>query len=422
MRNKKPHSANWKYDSFLAAWILYAGYYACRRDIGTQADGGFSHIALELACFGMTYAIGQFVGGALADDGSATRTALGGALISALCSALQGWVSPEVGLVLQLGNGLGQGLGWPALLKLIGQRFDCGERDKVLGWWSTSYILGGFLATVLVQWLSARSTDLGIDPFHMIHLVPSAVLLSAASFFAWKTRQLPQESLAPDVPALPKPSGFERWKRILRNRSMRYAAGMYFFLKMTRYTLLFWLPHYLISSVGYSAYTASRTASYFEICGILGPVVAGYATSYAFGRNRMRLGAAMVYALAFICLVHPLLAASGFWGMVLSISLLGILIHGADMLVSGMAVLDTVPEEQHGRAVGFVNGIGSIGQALSPLLATLFVAHFGWNKLFDLFVFFTLISGAICMIGSRFAVLNPGTLNRSGLELSQHPL
>src|ERR1700743_1559821 len=369
MRYKGLHAANWKYDSFLAAWVLYAGYYACRRDIGTQADGGFSHVALELACFGMTYAIGQFVGGALADDGSATRTALSGALISAFCSVLQGWVSPEIGLVLQLGNGLGQGLGWPALLKLIGYRFNSGERDKVLGWWSTSYILGGFLATVLVQWLSARSTDLGIDPYHMIHLVPSAVLLSAATFFAWKTRQLPQKALAPNAATLPKLSGFERWKRILRNRSMRYAAGMYFFLKMTRYTLLFWLPHYLISSVGYSAYTASRTASYFEICGILGPVAAGYATSYAFGRNRMRLGAAMVYALAFICLVHPLLAASGFWGMVLSISLLGILIHGADMLVSGMAVLDTVPEEQHGRAVGFVNGIGSIGQRLPLLLA-----------------------------------------------------
>jgi sugar phosphate permease len=422
VKSKELCPANWKYDSFLAAWILYAGYYACRRDIGTSTGGGFSHVALELAFFGITYAIGQFVGGAFADDASASRTALSGALISVICSLLQGWVSPQAGLALQLGNGLGQGLGWPSLLKLIGQRFDSDERDKVLGWWSTSYILGGFLATVLVQWLSARSTDLGMDPFHMIHIVPSAVLLLAAAFFAWKTRRLPQPAFAQDATALPKSSGFERWKRILRNRSIRYAAGMYFFLKMTRYTLLFWLPHYLISSVGYSTYTASRAASYFEICGILGPIAVGYATSYTFGRNRMRLGAAMVYALAFMCLVHPLLAASGFWGMVLSISMLGVLIHGADMLVSGMAVLDTVPEEQHGRAVGFVNGIGSIGQTLSPLLATLFVAHFGWNKLFDLFVFFTLISGAICTIGSRFAVLNPGALNRSGFELSEHPL
>jgi sugar phosphate permease len=422
MKSKPARITNWKYDSFLAAWILYAGYYACRRDIGTSSDGGSSHVALELAFFGITYAIGQFVGGALADDASATRTALSGALISVVCSLLQGWVSPSVGLALQLGNGLGQGLGWPALLKLIGHSFDSDERDKVLGWWSTSYILGGFLATVLVQWLAARSTELGVDPFHMIHLVPPAVLLLAAIFFAYKTRRLPHAPAAHHETGLPKPSGFERWKCILRNRGMRYAAGMYFFLKMTRYTLLFWLPHYLISSVGYTTYTATRASSYFEICGIIGPIVVGYATAYSFGRNRMRLGATMVYALAFMCLLHPLLAASGFWGMVLSISLLGILIHGADMLVSGMAVLDTMPREQHGRAVGFVNGIGSIGQALSPLLATLFVAHFGWNKLFDLFVFFTLISGAICTVGSRFATLNPDALNRSGLELSEHAL
>jgi sugar phosphate permease len=212
------------------------------------------------------------------------------------------------------------------------------------------------------------------------------------------------------------PPGSQRWKSILRVREMRYAAGMYFFLKMTRYTLLFWLPHYLISSVGYSIYTATRTASYFEICGMLGPIAVGYATAYSFGSNRMRLGAGMVYALAFMCLVHPLLAAAGFWGMILSISLLGILIHGADMLVSGMAVLDAMPAEQHGRAVGLVNGVGSIGQALSPLLATLFVAHFGWNKLFDLFVLFALISGAICTLGSRFDPSKPGALGVQGLS------
>lgn len=416
MKSQELRPENWKYDSFLAAWVLYAGYYACRRDIGTPADGGFSHLALELACFGATYAIGQFIGGALADDKSASWTALSGALISAVCSLLQGWVSPSMGLVLQLGNGLGQGLGWPSLLKLIGQRFESDERDRVLGWWSTSYILGGFLASVLVQWLSARSTDLGIDPFHIVHLVPPALLLLAAVVFTYKVRRLPRVPSAHDATGAPGPSGFERWKSILRNRGMRYAAGMYFFLKMTRYTLLFWLPHYLISSVGYSVYSATRTASYFEICGIIGTVAVGYATTYSFGRNRMRLGAAMVYALAFMCLVHPMLAASGFWGMVLSISLLGILIHGADMLVSGMAVLDTMPREQHGRAVGFVNGVGSVGQALSPLLATLFVAHFGWNKLFDLFVLFTLLSGAICMIGSRFVTLNAGALTVQGLS------
>jgi len=57
-----------------------------------------------------------------------------------------------------------------------------------------------------------------------------------------------------------------------------------------------------------------------------------------------------------------------------------------------------------------------------PLLATLFVTKFGWDKLFDLFVFFTLISGAICTIGARFTTLNPRWPNRSVLEPSEFPL
>jgi sugar phosphate permease len=315
-------------------------------------------------------------------------------------------------------NGLGQGLGWPSLLKLMGGWFDSDERDTVLGWWSSSYILGGFLASLLTQWLSIRAGALGIDPLHLLHLVPSAILLVTAIIFTLGVRNGPHPSGAAqhEIPAA-RPSGRTQWKSILANRGMRNLSGMYFFLKMTRYTLLFWLPHYLMSIVGYSTYAATRTASYFEIFGVIGPIAAGYATTRSFGRNRMRLAAGMVYGLAFMCLLHPLLAASGFLGMALSISLLGILIHGSDMLVSGMAVLDTMPSEQHGRAVGFVNGIGSIGQAISPLLATLFVAQFGWNKLFDLFVIFTLISGVVCTLGSRFAALNPRGLTVQSLSL-----
>jgi sugar phosphate permease len=417
VKSQEPRSANWRNQAFLAAWTLYAGYYICRRDVGTSGKLGSSHIALELACFGATYAVGQFVGGSLADSVSARRTALGGALISVICTILQGWASPHLELTLQLANGLGQGLGWPSLLKLIGGWFGSDERDKVLGWWSSSYILGGFLASVLTQWLSINAAELNIDPFHLLHLVPPGILLVTAIVFAFSVRKTEQSPASTQIEtSAPKLSEWGHWKSILRNRSMRYASGMYFFLKMTRYTLLFWLPHYLISAVGYSTYTATRTASYFEIFGMIGPIAIGYLTTRAFGRNRMRLCAGIMYGLAFVCLLHPLLAASGFFGMVVSISLLGILIHGSDMLVSGMAVLDTVPAEQHGRAVGFVNGIGSIGQAISPLLATLFVAHFGWTKLFDLFVLFTLISGAICTVGARFTPLNAQALTVQGLS------
>ena len=64
----------------------------------------------------------------------------------------------------------------------------------------------------------------------------------------------------------------------------------------------------------------------------------------------------------------------------------GILIYGADVLMSAMAVLDAVPIELHGRAAGFVNGIGSIGQTLSPFLVTIFVLRIRMDKVVSIFL------------------------------------
>jgi sugar phosphate permease len=119
----------------------------------------------------------------------------------------------------------------------------------------------------------------------------------------------------------------------------------------------------------------------------------------------------MLFALAFICLLHPVLAGSGWFGTSVSISLMGILIYGVDILMSAMAVLDALPDQLHGRAAGFVNGIGSIGQTLSPFLVTIFVSQFGWTKLFDLFVFFALVAGGVCAFGARLQTDQPPLTN-----------
>lgn len=388
----------WRSRTFLGAWVLYAGYYICRKDVAMTTGSNISRVALVLACFGATYALAQLVGGALADRFGGRRIALAGACISSVCTLSLAWCShPWTGLVLQLGNGFGQGLGWPSLLKLLGSWFRRNERDRVLGWWSTSYILGGVLATSLTAWLLAHAgfaAHMGID---LAFLVPALILLGAAVFFCRETTETP-EPVYPSQPSAEfrsEASGGP-WLQILRNRHIRRICGMYFFLKMTRYTLLFWLPLYLTAGVGYASYRAEHTASCFELCGFLGPVAVGYASEKWFGDRRFTLATGMLFLLAFVCLLHPMLADSGWFGLIVSISLMGILIHGADMLMSGMAVLDAVPGELHGRAVGLVNAVGSAGQVVSPLLVTYFVSRLGWTKLFDLFVFFALVAGAIC--------------------------
>jgi sugar phosphate permease len=399
---------------FLSAWVLYAGYYICRKDINPTSGPGVAHLAVSLVCFGAAYAIGQLVGGILADGWGAHRTALAGAGISIVCTGLQAYHAlPVLGLALLLGNGLGQGLGWPSMVRLIGQWFQRGERDGVLGWWSTSYILGGVIATSLTAWLLAHTRVIAQSGFQPAYLVSSSVLFFAALFFYFSTDHLPPPALAHSVSSTSHPGA---WSAILTNRKIQVISLVYFFLKMTRYTLLFWLPLYLTSSLGYSQHSAEQFASYFELLGFLGPLAAAYAIERWFAERRMVLGAGMLFALAFTCLLHPVLAGSGWFGTAVSISLTGILIYGSDVLMSAMAVLDAVPDQLHGRAAGFVNGIGSIGQTLSPFLVTIFVSHFGWTQLFDLFVFFALLAGAVCAFGARLQADQIAATNCSALE------
>jgi sugar phosphate permease len=422
MSRQKLSAAAWPSRLYSGAWLLYAGYYICRKDLGSMAGSAATHLARELACFGVAYAIAQFAGGELADRFSARRVALAGSALSILCTAALAIASPKMILLLQFGNGFGQGFGWPSLLQLFGRWFGRGERDHVLGWWSTSYILGGFLATSLTMWLTIHTAATTHSGFEPAYLIISGILLLAALLFYFQTRGMPEPRASEDAQQGLSVSSGRGWRRVLGDRNIRYISAMYFFLKMTRYTLLFWLPRYLVSSGGYTNWSAAHIASCFEILGIAGPIAVGYVIERWLVGRHMQLGAIMLYALAFVCLLHPLLAGTGTFGMVVSISLMGMLIHGSDLLMSGMAVLDTVPSYIHGRSIGFVNGIGSIGQAISPLLATLFVAHYGWSRLFDLFVFFAIVAGIICTLGARPLTGNGSPVNRSALKLSDIPL
>jgi sugar phosphate permease len=420
VRAERKSLASSRSQVFISAWVLYAGYYICRKDINPHTEPGVSSLAVSLICFGAAYAISQFAGGILVDSIGARRTALIGAGISMLCTSLLALRStPALELSLLLGNGLGQGLGWPSMLRLIGDWFDSGERDRVLGWWSTSYILGGVLATSLTAWLVVHTKVAALTGFHPAYLVSSAVLLFAALFFYGGTAHLAPAPVHPlsaistlsDSAAHQTQAG--AWREILANRRIQVISLVYFFLKMTRYTLLFWLPLYLTSSLGYTQHSAEHFASYFELLGFLGPLAAAYAVQRWFGERRAVLGAGLLFALAFVCLLHPVLASSGRFGTILSISFMGILIYGADVLMSAMAVLDAVPNDLLGRAAGFVNGIGSVGQTLSPFLITMFALRFGWTKLFDLFVFFALAAGAVCAFGAHLQTDQTLSINRS---------
>jgi len=77
-----------------------------------------------------------------------------------------------------------------------------------------------------------------------------------------------------------------------------------------------------------------------------------------------------------------------------AIGLVGILTFGPDTLMSGAATQEAAGPTAAATAAGFVNGIGSVGQLLSPIFVAAAVRWTGWDGLFQLFVVVSLLGCA----------------------------
>jgi sugar phosphate permease len=291
---------------------------------------------------------------------------------------------------------LGQGCGWSACLKVLGSWFARKERGTVMAWWGTSYVLGGFLATVFATF---AATQMFVAPslgWRRGFLFPAIILAGAAVWFGLRTRNAPPEVGLPahaEEKEETQDSG-SPWQAA-RTPEVWILAGMYFFLKITRYSLLFWLPLYLVQRMQYGEDWAGYTSSLFELVGFSGALIAGYVSDRLLNGRRYPVGATMLFLLAGWLLIHPVIGRLGPAAMAVSVSMLGILVYGPDLLMSGPASIDAVGSAHAARAAGIVNGVGSLGQMISAYVVAVIVSRFGWDQLFTFFVLCAAAAGGL---------------------------
>jgi OPA family sugar phosphate sensor protein UhpC-like MFS transporter len=185
---------------------------------------------------------------------------------------------------------------------------------------------------------------------------------------------------------------------VLKNPIVWIISIMYFFTKMGRYALLFWLPYYMVEHLGYNLAEAGYTSILYEAAGFVGIIASGYVSDKLFQARRMPVGALGMWGLAITCLFHPQLAAWSHLGNAIGISLMGFFTYGPDALMSGAAAIDACSPKAAGLASGVINGVGSLGQMIAGFVVAYITVQFGWDTLFYFFVAISLIAGCLLAI------------------------
>ena len=103
----------------------------------------------------------------------------------------------------------------------------------------------------------------------------------------------------------------------------------------------------------------------------------------------------MLFGLAAAFLLQIKLSQMGIVANAVGISLLGFLSFGPDTLVTGAGAMDLGTKRGAATAAGFINGVGSAGQLLSPIVVVWIAKRFGWDSLFFLFAVLSAIGAVL---------------------------
>ena len=146
-----------------------------------------------------------------------------------------------------------------------------------MGVWATCYQVGGIAATAFAASMLARGG------WRAAYFGPAVVIAVVGS---WCSRSSLRERPAAARRRRARRRRRRRTERHERDRAARRArrrmsatvwwyGASYFFIKLIRYSLLFWLPFYLETVLQYGSAQAGYFSTSFEIGGVVGTIALG---------------------------------------------------------------------------------------------------------------------------------------------------
>lgn len=369
----------WRWRILTSTYIGYIGFYLtrkaftiCKKPIADTQGWDMQGMARIWAAFLIAYMIGQFINGFAGRKYGPRIILLGGLGISILVNFVFGIAnSYATFMVFMFINGLVQATGWPGCVGAVSAWMREHERGTIMGWWTTNHIVGNIvyksIGGLLLGYLGWRWAFTGLT---------ALTLITWWLLYLWQHDKLEEVGLDPMVAKRDGDShavqgsqedsvSFREYMRIALNPLVLTMGVSYLCIKFMRYALDSWLPSFL-NIQGLPPDQASYWSMGFDLTGVVGTVVAGWALDRIFKGNWailsfiMALGAIVGYVAVIYAGSNPIMVA-------LCFSIVGFMIYGPDSLLTGAAAI-AVAGEMNGVAVaGIVNAIGSAGPVVQEL-------------------------------------------------------
>lgn len=436
-----------------STWAGYAGYTMARRPFSVarsviEQDVGISKYESGTVdtAFLLAYTVAQlFYGSLLKGRYSPKNILVCGLIGSALCCLLLASSSSGFAFAAAWAmNGCFQAAGWASCITILTPWLNSNERGRIMGLWGTNMAAGGIIGNVVTSmligagysWRSAVLIDafalVGIAAFMALTLVGHPNLAGFVSSaqqaegVAWRTLTQGGEGYFTvdgafvntgkpiDVNAsstsaasatnssADNGSGQLSFLETLRIQGIASISLSYFFHKLVRYALMFWLPYYFSKELHYTTVQAGYVASALDVGGVAGSVLSGIVSDkYAGGHRRATVilffAAGMALSTAFFVLLKSFIASSMVGSVTVSF-LVGFFAFAIDSLMSGSYLQDYCERinvlPYMGAISGVVGGIATAGSIAQGYL-TVAVSDASWDTLFGILALLTVFAGLL---------------------------
>jgi sugar phosphate permease len=439
----------WRVSIFINIYILYFVSYLSRKNLSVAMSPmshslGISNTDLGIlgSIFYITYCIGKFTNGILADKAN-VRVFLPFAIaISGLASAGMAFsaylifechvfgVPSTILLITTMSifwglNGWFQSAAFPLCGKSLTFWFSNKERDIKWSWWSTSHEIGSSAALVIVAPVVVAMGWKGA------FYVPAAIslVLCIASYFTLRDKPtsigLPEieeyqhtrteEHKKIDQEEKQMTYGQIYSKIILRNKNMWLLGAAFIFVYILRFGPMDWFVKYFIEVGKNSVLMAAFKTCFIPLFGSIGTLTIPYFSDKLFGGRRapanfsyLMLGAISLLVLrhrtdimAFITpmLTHLQITPSIFQEVLdyLFLALLGIGTCGPLVMIGGICSIESTSKKVAAAATGFTGAAGYIGAIFSSIATGRIIDLFGFDSAVDFWMLSAVAGALLCI-------------------------